>query len=257
MIHVRHIAAFEDNYIWLAAADPQRVVIIDPGDADPVAERVSHDGLEPAAILVTHHHNDHTGGVAELAARYRVPVYGPPGGRIPALTDPVREGDVVHVGALAFTVLDTPGHTRDHVCYLAEDALFCGDTLFTAGCGRLFEGTAQQMYASLARIAALPPATRIFCAHEYTLDNLRFAVVAEPDNPAITRRHDEARLLRAAGQPTVPSTLALELATNPFLRCHEPQLAAAAAAQAGRELRSGGEILGAIRSWKDRFDRGG
>lgn len=257
MFEIRPIPAFDDNYIWLlAAADSHQAVIVDPGDADPVLETVERRGLQPVAILVTHHHGDHTGGVAELAQRFATPVYGPAGERIPALTHLVGEGDIVGLPALGLQlrVIDTPGHTRGHVCYTGHGALFCGDTLFSAGCGRLFEGTAAQMHASLEKLAALPDETLVYCAHEYTAANLRFALVVEPENPAIIARLDQVEALRARGEPTVPSTLGLEKRTNPFLRTAVTAVVAAAERFAGRRLTDGAEVFGTVRHWKDTLD---
>lgn len=257
MMKVHQLNAFDDNYIWLIGCEGQSTVaIVDPGDADPVLAYLEHEGLVPCAILITHHHGDHTGGVKELVARYAIPVYGPANERIPALTHPLREGDRVELATCALTlqVFDTPGHTRGHICYYGHGALFSGDTLFTAGCGRLFEGSAAQMYTSLEKLRTLPDETLLYCAHEYTEANLRFAVVAEPANPATVTRAEEVRQLRRAGQPTVPATLALEKATNPFLRSHVPALAGAAADFAGRVLHSPAEVLGVVRQWKDSLD---
>lgn len=257
MLDVRCVPAFDDNYIWLPALPSSRAVaIVDPGEAEPVLARLAQEDLEPAAILITHHHQDHTGGITDLTARYDIPVYGPAREHIPGLTHPVAEGDTVELDALGLelTVLETPGHTRGHVCYLGHGALFCGDTLFTAGCGRLFEGTPEQMHASLSRLAALPEYTLVYCAHEYTTANLRFARVVEPDNPDILARCDEVARHRARQEATVPAPLLLERKTNPFLRCAEPDVIAAAEAFAGRSLASGAEVFAAVRRWKDSLD---
>lgn len=257
MLEVRRVYAFDDNYIWLIGCkDNAHVAIVDPGDADPVISRLDQDNLKPVAILLTHHHGDHTGGVAELVERYRIPVYGPAHERIPALTRPVSEGDCVSLNecGLSFNVLDTPGHTRGHVCYVGHNALFCGDTLFTAGCGRLFEGTPDQMYASLEKLRALPDETVVYCAHEYTQANLAFAVVAEPQNTATRERLEDVRRLRAARQDTVPALLGLEKQTNPFLRSHIPELIRAAEAFAGKPLATPAEVFATVRRWKDSLD---
>jgi hydroxyacylglutathione hydrolase len=257
MMEVRRIHAFDDNYIWLIGCnDSPTVAIVDPGDADPVLAYLEQEKLQPVAILITHHHGDHTGGVKELVARYNIPVYGPAHERIPALTHPVGEGDEVTLDAcrLRLRVLDTPGHTGGHVCYVGHDALFCGDTLFTGGCGRLFEGSPEQMYTSLEKLRALPDSTQVYCAHEYTLANLAFAVVAEPENPAIRSRLEEVRRLRAEHQDTVPALLQLEKETNPFLRSHVPSLIRAAERFAGRPLSSPAEVFATVRHWKDTLD---
>jgi len=257
MLKVQRIHAFDDNYIWLIGCrDRSQVAIVDPGDADPVIEHLEREGLQPVAILITHHHGDHTGGVRELVQAYAIPVYGPANERIPALTHPVGEGDTVTLDecGLHFKVLDTPGHTRGHVCYVGHGALFCGDTLFTAGCGRLFEGTAEQMYASLEKLRALPDETAVYCAHEYTQANLAFAVVAEPDNAATRARLEEVRRLRAEHLDTVPALLGLEKQTNPFLRSHVPELVRAAEAFAGGPLGDPAAVFATVRRWKDSLD---
>jgi hydroxyacylglutathione hydrolase len=257
MIQVRGVSAFDDNYIWLIGVPGRReIAIVDPGDEEPVLAILEKEHLIPVALLITHHHHDHTGGVEALVTRFGMPVYGPSRERIPALTHPLRDGDSIQLPALGLTfmVMETPGHTRGHLCYHGHGALFCGDTLFTAGCGRLFEGTAQQMHASLSRIAALPDDTLIYCAHEYTLDNLRFAQVAEPANQATHDRWLATQQARAAGLPTVPAPLALEKATNPFLRCAVPTLIEAAAKFAGHPLADGAEVFAAVRRWKDSLD---
>ncbi|MFN7779748.1 MAG: hydroxyacylglutathione hydrolase [Betaproteobacteria bacterium] len=250
---IEPIPAFADNYIWLLTQG-DRAAVVDPGDAAPVLDALRARQLRLAAILVTHHHGDHGGGVPALATP-GVPVYGPAGETIPGRTHALVEGDAIEVLGTEFQVLDVPGHTGGHIAYYARDmqALFCGDTLFAAGCGRLFEGTPAQMVGSLAKLAALPPATRVYCAHEYTLANLRFARAVEPDNAALAARSERCAALRASGTPTVPSTLAEELATNPFLRCE------VAAVRAAAERIDAGTAAGpvatfaALRAWKNRF----
>lgn len=257
MLKVQQLNAFDDNYIWLIGCEGHNsVAIVDPGDEEPVIEALEAQQLTPVAILITHHHGDHTGGVTELVERYQIPVYGPANERIPALTHPLSEGDTVELPDcdLSLAVFDTPGHTRGHICYYGHDALFCGDTLFTAGCGRLFEGTAEQMYRSLEKLRALPDETHVYCAHEYTQANLGFAREAEPENEDIKVRSDEVDGLRANGQATVPALLGLEKATNPFLRSHIPTLIAAAEHFAGKKLTTPAEVLGAVRHWKDTLD---
>lgn len=255
MLEITPIPAFQDNYIWLLRnPGSDRVAVVDPGDAQPVRELLERQHLDLATILITHHHRDHTGGIAVLTRSYPgCRVYGP-AGRIAGITDPVGEGDQVvleYLGAV-FKVLSVPGHTADHIAYLGEGALFCGDTLFTAGCGRVFDGSFEQLADSLQRIAELPAATRVYCAHEYTLDNLGFAAWVEPDNPALGRRMVKEERCRALKQPTVPSELALELATNPFLRTAEPEVVSAAERYAGRELHDHSAVFRALREWKDR-----
>jgi len=246
--------AFEDNYIWLLR-EGRRIVAVDPGDETPVLRYLDEERAELAAILVTHHHGDHTGGLAGLVARYPVPVYGPAGEAIPGTSIPLREGDNVPLPGFAATlqVLDVPGHTRGHIAYYGNGALFCGDTLFACGCGRLFEGTASQMWASLVKLAALPPDTRVYCAHEYTQSNIRFALAVEPDNEELLARSERVAEMRRNRRPTVPFTLAEELATNPFLRCAQGQVARAAERHAGRALSSPTEAFAALREWKNGF----
>lgn len=259
MLTIRTIPAFNDNYFWLFhAQDSTAAAVVDPGAAEPVIETLEHNGLALEAILVTHHHFDHTGGVKQLAERYGAVVYGPAESKFDGIGIPLHEGDVIEVIGTRFRVIEVPGHTLDHIAYFAAETgdapiLFSGDTLFAGGCGRLFEGTPAQMTASLDKLAALPDATRVFCAHEYTLANLAFAVAVEPDNDALERRVIEARSLRDDGRPTVPSTIALERQTNPFVRNAESSVVAMAREHAGRELAPGAETLAAIRGWKDNF----
>jgi hydroxyacylglutathione hydrolase len=252
------IPAFADNYVWLLR-EGRAAVVVDPGDAAPVQAYLDREGLDLAAIVATHHHGDHVGGIDALVARRRVPVYGPAGEDIPARTHAVREGDRVVLGELGLElrVLDVPGHTAGHVAYAGHvgDApvLFCGDTLFAAGCGRIFEGTPPIMWASLAKLAALAPDTRMYCAHEYTLANLRFAAAVEPANAALASRARRDATLRDQGRPTVPSTIGEELATNPFLRVREPAVCAAAQAHAGRSLDGDVAVFAELRAWKNTF----
>ncbi len=257
MVHVIGLPAFSDNYIWMIQdADNPRVVLVDPGDAAPALAALAHRNLELAAILITHHHGDHTGGITKLRGHYQVPVYGPAREAIAQVTHPVVDGDILHLGeaGLSFEVMDVPGHTRGHVAYWGHGSLFCGDTLFTAGCGRLFEGTPEQMYDSLRKISRLDPATRVYCAHEYTQDNIRFAKVVEPLNAALLERERNTDVRRQRDEPTVPSTLALELQTNPFLRCEESVVIAAAQAYAGHPLKPGADVFAVVRHWKDTLD---
>jgi hydroxyacylglutathione hydrolase len=248
------IPAFSDNYIWLLN-DGRHAAVVDPGDAAPVVKALASRELELAAILLTHHHPDHVGGVAALTKGRELAVFGPPRAEMPRLTHPLRGGESIALPelGLAFSVMSVPGHTRDHLAYFGEAGLFCGDTLFSAGCGRIFEGTPAEMHASLAALAALPDATAVYCAHEYTLANLRFALAVEPDNEALRDREREAKRLRAEGRPTLPSNLALERATNPFLRCHVPAVIAAAEAHVGRALANTVEVFAVIREWKNGF----
>jgi len=248
------IPAFSDNYIWLLH-DGHHAALVDPGDADPALDALSRLGLKLEAVLLTHHHPDHVGGVPALLDATSAQIYASE--RLVAQYGgmPLRGGERVHLARpeLVFDVLAVPGHTNDHLAFHGEGALFCGDTLFAAGCGRLFEGSAEQMHSSLISLSALPGETKVYCAHEYTIANLRFARAVEPGNERLAMREREAIDLRARALPTVPSTLESELATNPFLRCGEPAVAMAASRHAGRDLRDPVAVFAALRSWKDGF----
>lgn len=254
MIEIVPIPAFEDNYIWLIH-DETSAVAVDPGDAEPLLDYLQRNSLRLTAILVTHHHGDHCGGIRDLKQRFDIPVYGPRHETIPGITDAVGEGDRISPKGpgIAFQVMDVPGHTSGHVAYYGINSLFCGDTLFTCGCGRLFEGTPEQMQASLAKFAALPDATRVYCAHEYTLENIGFAKTVEPANAALLDREQRDRLARAQGLPTLPSTIGLEKQTNPFLRWQEPGVITAASHFASRPLTTPTGVFAALREWRDRF----
>jgi hydroxyacylglutathione hydrolase len=256
-LQVRPLPAFADNYIWLVHGlrDPRRVAVVDPGDAAPVLHALDAAGLRLEAILVTHHHADHVGGVQALLDRFPVPVYGPSGERIPGRTAALSGGESVELAGLglAFEVLDVPGHTAGHIAYYGHGALFCGDTLFSGGCGRLFEGTPEQMLGSLDALQALPSDTAVYCAHEYTASNLRFALAVEPVNADLVAHADRVRELRAQDRPTVPSTLGLERRINPFLRTRLPAVRAAAERRAGRPLNSDPDVFAAVRQWKNEF----
>ncbi len=255
-LQIEPISAFEDNYIWLLTADPGcAAAVVDPGDEDPVIDRLRERDLRLEAVLITHHHGDHTGGVEGLAAAYPgLRVYGPKDRRIPEVTHPVGEGDrlLFLEGAVSLQVLAVPGHTASHIAYRGEGCLFCGDTLFAAGCGRVFDGSFEDLAASLRRIAALPGETLVYCAHEYTLANLGFARWVEPERAAIAERTEEVRRLRAAGRPSVPARLELERETNPFLRTSVPAVVAAAQTYAGCPLADETAVFTALRQWKDR-----
>ena len=253
MLEIIRIPALKDNYIWLLRKG-RAAVVVDPGDARPVIAVLEREHLRLASILVTHHHADHQGGVADLLAVGPAEVYGPAVESITAITQPLGGGERILPGLpdIAFEVFAVPGHTRGHLAFYGNGCLFCGDTLFAGGCGRLFEGTPAQMHASLMRLAALPDDTAVYCAHEYTEANLRFALAVEPGNRALKERAAEVAAARARGLATVPSTLAVEKATNPFLRCGEPEVIAAAQGRAP-DARDAAAVFAALRAWKNEF----
>ena len=257
MLDVRPIRAFRDNYIWMirSARAPRAVAVVDPGDAAPVMAALAADDLRLEAILATHHHADHVGGVAELVAATGARAFGPARERVPTAVERMAGGATASVESMAleFGVIDVPGHTAGHIAYAGHGAVFCGDTLFSAGCGRLFEGTAAEMLASLDALAALPEETRVYCGHEYTEANLRFAMAVEPRNSAIMDYVKRAAALRAAGSPTLPSTIGLEKRVNPFLRSRHEDVKSAAEHRAGRPLPTVVAVFAEIRSWKDGF----
>ena len=248
------LPAFTDNYFWLLERGG-RAAVVDPGDAAPVLRALAQRGLVLEAILVTHHHADHIGGLAELTARHAVPVYGPAAeaATIGRLTRPLREGDRLEVLGIVFEAWEVPGHTLGHLAYVADGVLLCGDTLFSAGCGRLFEGTPAQMQRSLERLAALPAATRVYCTHEYTLSNLTFAAAVEPDSVVLHEEIARVRALRERGAPSLPSTIGHERRINPFLRIGDAAVAAAVRRHAGQDLATPLEVFAALRRWKDGF----
>lgn len=246
------LPAFRDNYIW-TLHDGRHAVVVDPGDAGPVSALLSAKGLQLSAILVTHHHPDHVGGIATLVERWPVPVFGPAHETIPGITQRLAEGDRIRLPGLdlALKVLEVPGHTLGHIAYVGEGILFCGDTLFSAGCGRLFEGTAAQLKASLDKLAALPADTKVYCTHEYTLSNLAFARRVEPHNPARDAYLTDCEARRARQEPTLPSTIGREQAVNPFLRTAEPQIAASVEQWLGHPPADGVACFAALREWKN------
>lgn len=254
---VHAVPAFSDNYLWLieGRSDPRRMAVVDPGDASAIVAALEARGATLEAILVTHHHADHVGGVQALRDRYRVPVYGPAAESIPGRTAALSGGDSVELAGLGLTfeVIDVPGHTAGHIAYYGHGALFCGDTLFVGGCGRLFEGTAAQMLASLDALAALPPETQVYCAHEYTASNLRFALAVEPVNADLVAHADLVARQREAGQRTVPSTIGVERRINPFLRTRLPAVKSAAERIAGHSLASEVDVFATVRQWKNEF----
>ncbi len=263
MLKFYPLPAFQDNYLWLLSrAGQPGAVIVDPGDAAPVIEALEQRELRLEGILLTHHHFDHTGGVDALLQRWPVPVYGPDNPAIPQVSQTLSEGDRLSVLGAPFEVLAVPGHTLDHIALFypgtssppEPPALLCGDTLFAGGCGRLFEGTAEMMWESLRKLEQLPAQTRVYCAHEYTLDNLRFARAAEPGNQALEQRWHRVVSRRQQGLPTLPSTLALERATNPFLRCLEIANSTAVPPElSGAPFATSAQAFAALRAWKDHF----
>jgi hydroxyacylglutathione hydrolase len=262
MLNVIPVHAFKDNYFWVID-DGQHAVVVDPGDATLVISYLTQKSLRLAAILVTHHHADHVGGIGGLldwCEDHNIVVYGPASENIPRCTHKLNGGAVVHITSpnLSLRVIDVPGHTAGHIAYYAEHEgwLFCGDTLFAGGCGRLFEGTAAQMRNSLGKLAALPAETKVFCAHEYTLANLRFAIAVEPDNQALRARIAADTATRERGEPTLPSTMGLERATNPFLRWDEATVKLAATRASSGTIGSNAPadlVFAAIREWKNNF----
>ena len=248
------IPAFVDNYIWLVR-EGSAGAVVDPGDAAPVIAYLQREGITLTAIIATHHHGDHVGGIRDLITRWPVPVYGPASEAIPGRTQALIEGDAIVVPGigLPLSTLDIPGHTAGHIALVGQDLVFCGDTLFAAGCGRLFEGTPAQMVASLGKLAALPDTTRIYCGHEYTVSNLRFALAVEPGSAALRDRQARAQAMRAVGVPTLPTMIAEERATNPFLRVHDPSIRAAVERHAGRALNGPVALFAELRAWKNSF----
>lgn len=257
MVRIHAVPAFQDNYLWVLESHG-RAAVVDPGDAAPVQRFLDEKGLKLDAILATHHHADHIGGVPELARRWKCPVFGPAHDGVDGLTRALVEGEGLVVPGidLGVKVLDVPGHTAGHIAYVhggEEPVVFCGDTLFACGCGRLFEGTPAQMSDSLGKLARLPGATRVYCAHEYTMSNIRFAEAVEPGNARLAERKARDAARRERGEPTVPSTIDEERATNPFLRCAEPEVKASAERHAGRSLAGPVEVFAEIRAWKNSF----
>ncbi|MBA1194924.1 hydroxyacylglutathione hydrolase [Pseudomonas entomophila] len=259
MIQIDALPAFSDNYIWLLQdTDTRRCAVVDPGDAQPVLDWLdAHPGWTLTSILITHHHHDHVGGVERLKQATGAQVSGPAKETIPARDRGLTEGERIEALGLTFTVIEVPGHTLGHIALHTVNGqtpvLFSGDTLFAGGCGRLFEGTPAQMHASLQRLAALPDDTQVYCAHEYTLSNLRFAQAVEPENPDIARRLAEVERLRAAKRITLPSTLGLERSTNPFLRCSETSVKQKADERDAAVASDASTVFAVLRRWKDSF----
>ncbi|OHC66167.1 MAG: hydroxyacylglutathione hydrolase [Rhodocyclales bacterium RIFCSPLOWO2_02_FULL_63_24] len=259
MTEILALHAFDDNYIWLLRAGGC-VAVVDPGDAAPVFDHLERSGDRLCAVLATHHHGDHVGGLEAILSRHAVPVFGPAAEDIPGVSHPLAGGERIGLPELALEldIIAVPGHTRGHIAYYgpslgAAGALFCGDTLFGAGCGRLFEGSPAQMQDSLAKLAVLPAPTLVYCAHEYTQSNLRFALAVEPDSIAVQQRSEDVARDRQAGRSTVPTNIGTELETNPFLRWNAPAVRAAAASRLGHVPADAVETFTAIREWKNRF----
>lgn len=248
MLNLSAVPIYEDNYIWVLHQG-SKAIAVDPGEAAPLQAWLHQHQCELTAILITHHHWDHIGGLAALA-NSELPIYGP--AAIAHINRPLQGGESLTLLGENFTVMATPGHTLDHLSYFGAGALFCGDTLFSAGCGRLFEGTPAQMLASLQQFARLPGETKVCCTHEYTQSNLRFALAVDPNNAALHARDEQVRTLRATGQMSLPSTIAIERASNPFLRCDQLEVMAAARTQ-NANIANTIDTFTALRQWKDHF----
>jgi hydroxyacylglutathione hydrolase len=256
-MNLQALPAFSDNYIWMLH-DGRQALVVDPGESGPVERALDAQGLVLGGILVTHHHADHVGGISALRSRLQGPIFGPARENIPEPCTRVNGGDQVDMLGCRFEVIDVPGHTAGHIAYFhippdgEAPLLFCGDTLFSGGCGRLFEGTPAQMHTSLSRLATLPGHTRVCCAHEYTLSNLKFAHAVEPHNDTLQAYTAHCEQLRAQGQPTLPSTIEQERRINPFLRCHVPEVQQSALAQ-GAASAGDVDVLAALRTWKNTY----
>jgi len=269
-IQVSMVKAFSDNYIWFIHGFPennqqkqkqQNIIIVDPGDAAPVIQSIEQNNYQPEAIFITHHHADHTGGISKLVQKYAIPVYGPANETISDISHPVSESDRITLpsSGLTFSILDVPGHTKGHIAFLGYQCLFIGDTLFAGGCGRIFEGTPEQMHLSLSKLLALDDDTLIYCAHEYTQENLVFAKTVEPDNVDLIERIEKTDQLRKRDKATVPSSLAIEKLTNPFLRFNNDSVTKAAEGFARKSLGiskqlTPAEVFKITRYWKDTLD---
>lgn len=255
-IQVKPILAFKDNYIWCLINDTtNHCIIVDPGEAKPVVTFLKRSNLLLDAILITHHHWDHTNGIKAILKEHTVPVFGPAKEKIAGISNPVDEGDSIELNnwPISFKVLAIPGHTLGHIAYYWDNLLFCGDTLFSAGCGRLFEGTAEQMLDSLNKLSQLPDGTKIYCGHEYTLSNLNFAQMLEPTNAHIKNYLAQVRELRQKNLPTVPSMLSMERLINPFLRCNEPEILSRVEKHRGKKFTFPAEAFAYLRQWKNNY----
>ncbi|XQW86692.1 hydroxyacylglutathione hydrolase [Thalassotalea piscium] len=261
LIHISAIKAFSDNYIWaITHTENNRLVLVDPGDAQPCIDYIEQNNLQLDAIFITHHHSDHIGGVAQLRQycernQWPLTVYGPAKEAVSSSDVQLCENDVVELALfdLSFTIIDLPGHTLGHIAYVCDDILFCGDTLFSGGCGRLFEGTPSQMFQSLLKLRALPAQTRVYCTHEYTLANLTFALAVEPSNLELINYYNHVRDLRENNQMSLPTTIANECSINPFLRCEQPMIQQSAQEFSDKNITDSLETFTAIRKWKDNF----
>jgi hydroxyacylglutathione hydrolase len=257
MIIIEPIKAFTDNYLWgLYNPQTKQAAVVDPGDAAPVQHWLEKNELTLTTLLITHHHSDHIGGIDTLLTNNNLIVYGPNSKNIPQVNSKLQQQDKITVLGTDFRVIEIPGHTLDHIAYYSESGkgiLFCGDTLFAGGCGRVFEGNPEMMLGSLTKLSSLPDSTRVYCAHEYTLANLKFASAVEPTNTQLAQRVIDDTQLRHQNLPTVPSTIKLEKLTNPFLRCLEPAIIASASEHRGQHCSKPSEVFSAIRGWKDNF----
>ncbi len=256
MFKIEPISALKDNYIWMITrASSDEAIVVDPGDAKPVLRELREKGLKLSAILITHHHWDHTDGIAELLLNYDVPVYASANDSVPACTHPLTQDDRIHFPELdcEFKVLEIPAHTKGHIAFLGLDGVFTGDTLFSVGCGRIFEGTPEQMLHSLNKLRQLPDETFVYCGHEYTQNNLRFAKLIEPNNPKLIAYIQATDLLRAKNKPTLPSTIKLEKEINPFFRCDQDSVRMAVEKHVGKSLNTPLEVFTELRKWKDAF----
>ena len=252
--NIEAIPAFSDNYIWILIKG-NSAAVVDPGDASAVESFLSKNNLNLEAILITHHHFDHTGGILDLASKRNTKVYGPKGGHIKGINTEISENSTITILDTKFDIFETPGHTLDHIAYYSKDinSLFCGDTLFSGGCGRLFEGTPSQMFNSLNKFTNLPIETKVYCTHEYTLSNLTFALKVEPDNVDLKKYFEEVSSLRESNLISLPSSINLENKINPFLRTSVDQVKENAENYANKQNLQPVEVLAAIRDWKDNF----